>query len=67
MRCGRRESLHKRAQKAHESDDGAFVFTADVPAPTPEEIRAVEAEISNEALDRAIDTVKKSVRSSGRQ
>jgi hypothetical protein len=61
------ERLYKRAQKAHKSDDGAFVLTADVPAPTPEEIRAVEAEVSDEALDRAIDTVKKSVRSSGRQ
>jgi hypothetical protein len=61
------ERLYKRAQKAHESDDGVFLLTADVPAPTPKEIRAVEAEVSDEALDRAIDTLKKSVRLSSKQ
>jgi hypothetical protein len=63
------ERLYKRAQKAHESDDidGAYVLTADVVAPTPEEVAAVEAEVSDKALDRAIEAIKLTVRSSGRQ
>jgi hypothetical protein len=63
------ECLYKRAQKAHESDnsDGAYVLTADVPAPTLGEIRAVEAEVDDEVLDRAIDAIKLTVRSSSRQ
>jgi hypothetical protein len=58
------ERLYKRAQKAHELDDGTFVLTADVLAPTLEEIRAVEAEVSDEALDKAIDTLKQTAKPS---
>jgi hypothetical protein len=64
------ERLYKRAQKAHEESDdtdGAYVLTADIIAPTPTEIAAVEAEVDDEALTRAVETVKSTVRSSGRQ
>ena len=59
------ERLYKRAQKAHdESDnyDGVFVLTADVIAPTAEEVATVRGEIGDEALTRAIETVKQTVR-----
>jgi hypothetical protein len=63
------ERLYKRALKAHESDDsdGAYVLTHDILAPTLEEIRAVEAEVGDKVLDRAIEAIKLTVRSSGRQ
>ena len=63
------ERLYKRALKAHELDDsdGVYIFTHDVPAPTLEEIRAVEAEVGDEVLDRAIEAIKLTVRSSSRQ
>jgi hypothetical protein len=62
------ERLYKRAAKAHESDDldGAFVLTPDVQAPTLEEVAAVEAEVDDDALTKAIEAVKSTVRSSGR-
>ena len=62
------ERLYKRATKAHEPDnlDSAFVLTPDVLAPTLEEITAVQAEVDNDALTRAIETVKTTVRSGGR-
>jgi hypothetical protein len=62
------ERLYKRAAKAHESDDtnGAFVLTSDVFAPTMEELAAVQAEIDDDALTKAIETVKGMVRSSSR-
>jgi hypothetical protein len=64
------ERLYKRAKFTHESGeniDGTFVLTADIMAPTPIEIAAVEAEVEDEALTRAIETVRLTVRSSGRQ
>lgn len=63
------ERLYKRAAKAHELDDdgdGAFILTPDVFAPTASEVRAVQAEVDDDALTRAIETVKGTVRSSGR-
>jgi hypothetical protein len=42
------------------------LLTADVVAPTPEEVAAVEAEVSNKELDRVIEAIKLTVRSSGR-
>jgi hypothetical protein len=39
----------------------------DASAVTPEEVAAVEAEVSGKALDRAIEAIKLTVRSSGRQ
>jgi len=62
------ERLYKRAAKAHESDDldGAFVLTLDVQAPTLEEVAAVQVEVDDDALTRAIEAVKATVRTSGR-
>jgi hypothetical protein len=62
------ERLYKRAAKAHELDDldGAFVLTPDVQAPTLEEVAAVQAEVDDDALTRAIEAVKATVRISGR-
>jgi hypothetical protein len=62
------ERLYKRAAKAHElnESDGAFVLTPDVLAPTLEEVAAVQAEVDDDALTRAIEAVKSTVRLSGR-
>jgi hypothetical protein len=62
------ERLYKRVAKALDSDelDGAFVLTPDVFAPTSEELAAVQAEVDDDALTRAIETVKSTVRLSGR-
>jgi hypothetical protein len=64
------ERLYKRAARAHdlaEADgDGTFVLTPDVFAPTAAEVRAVQAEVDDEALTQAIETVKTTVRLSGR-
>jgi hypothetical protein len=62
------ERLYKRAARAYESDDidGAFLLTNDVFAPTATEVGAVQAEVDDDALTRAIETVKSTVRSSGR-
>jgi hypothetical protein len=62
------ERLYKRAAKVRESDEsnGAFVLTPDILAPTLEEIAVVQAEVDDDALTRAIETVKTTVRSSGR-
>jgi hypothetical protein len=43
------------------------VLTSDIIAPTATEIAAVEAEVNDEALTRAIETVRSTARSSGRQ
>jgi hypothetical protein len=63
------ERLYKRAAQAHDlaeaNSDGAFILTPDVFAPTAE-VRAVQAEVNDEALTRAIETVKTTVRMSGR-
>jgi hypothetical protein len=43
------ERLYKRAQKAHEElddNDGAYVLTANIIAPTETEIAAIEAEVA---------------------
>lgn len=62
------ERLYKRATKAHESDklSSAFILTPDVLAPTLEEVAAVQAEVDDDALTRAIETIKTTVRSSSR-
>ena len=46
--------------------NSAFVLTPDVLAPTLEEIAAAQAEVDDDALTRAIKTVKTTLRSSGR-
>jgi hypothetical protein len=53
----------------HEADDsdGIFNLTVDDFAPTASEIAVVEAEVNDEAWTKAIETIKKTVRSSGRQ
>jgi hypothetical protein len=62
------EHLYKRAAKAHESDesDRAFVLSLYVFAPTLEEVVAVQAEVDDDALTKAIEAVKSTVRLSGR-
>jgi hypothetical protein len=61
------ERLYKHAQKAYKSNNSVFLLTANVLALTLKEIRAVEAEVSNKALDKAIDTLKKLVKLSNKQ
>jgi hypothetical protein len=47
--------------------DGTFVLTSDVFAPTVQELAAIQAEIDgDDALTKAIESVKDIVRSSGR-
>jgi hypothetical protein len=60
--------LYKRVAKALDSDelDRAFVLTLNVFAPTAEELAAVQAEVDDDALTKAIETVKSTVRLSGR-
>jgi hypothetical protein len=62
------ERLYKRAAKAHELNelDKAFVLTPDVLALTLEEVAAIQAEVDDDALTRAIETVKSTVRLSSR-
>ena len=60
------ERLYKRVGKALNSDDGAFVLTLDDFAPTLDEVAAVQAEVDDDALTRAIESVKSTLRSSGR-
>jgi hypothetical protein len=62
------ERLYKRAAKAYESDDldRAFVLTPDVQAPTLEEVAAVQAEVDDDALTRAIEAVKATVKTSSK-
>jgi hypothetical protein len=62
------ERLYKRVAKALDSDesDRAFVLTLDVFAPTLEELAAVQAEVDDDALTNAIETVKSTVRLSSR-
>jgi hypothetical protein len=60
------ERLYKRAQQAHETDDGAFILTPDVIAPTLEEVAVVQAEVDDDALTKAIKAVKSTVRLGGR-
>jgi hypothetical protein len=62
------ERLYKHATRAYESDNlnSTFVLTPDILAPTLEEIAVVQADVDNDALTRAIETVKTTVRSSGR-
>jgi hypothetical protein len=57
------ERLYKRAQMAHDNDDGAFILNAEGFAPTAKELAVVEAEVSDKALTDAIETVRKTVRS----
>jgi seryl-tRNA synthetase len=58
------ERLYKRAQQAHETLDGAYQLTPDIFAPTAAELRAVAAEVSDEALTKAITALKETVVSS---
>jgi hypothetical protein len=64
------EHLYKHAAKAHQSDDseldGVFILTPDIQAPTAEEVAAVQAEVGDDALTKAIEAVKVSVRTSCR-
>jgi len=62
------ERLYKRIGKALDSDesDRAFVLTPDVVAPTLEEIAAIEAKVDDNALTKAIESVKSTIRSSSR-
>jgi len=46
--------------------DNAFVLTPDVLALTLEEITAIQAEVDNDALTKAIETFKTTVRSGRR-
>ena len=64
------ERLYKRAQLVHQSDenfDGTFVLTGDVVAPTQVEIMATQAEVGDEAFTQAVETIRQTIRSSGRQ
>lgn len=58
------ERLYKRAQQAHETLDGAYQLTPDIFAPTVAELRAVAAEVGDEALTKAITALKETVVSS---
>ena len=58
------ERLCKRAQLAYKTLDGAYKLTPDVFAPTAAELRAVAAEVSDEALTKAITALKETVVSS---
>ena len=62
------ECFYKRVAKAHESNElnSAFVLTLDVLAPTLEEIAVIQAEVNDNALTRAIETIKTTVRLSSR-
>jgi hypothetical protein len=63
------ERLYKRIGKAIDADesDGTFVLTPNVQAPTLDEIAAVQAEVEDDALTKAIELVKSTMRSSGRR
>jgi len=62
------ERLYKRVARTLDSDesDGASVWTPDVFAPTLEKVAAVQAEVDDDALTKAIEPVKCTVRSSSR-
>jgi len=66
--CTVPERLYKRVARALNSDesDRAFVLTPDVFAPTLKEVAAVQAEVDDDALTKAIESVKSTVRLSGR-
>jgi hypothetical protein len=57
------ERLYKRAQLAHNNFEEGFLLSADDFAPTASEVAAAEAEVSDTALTKAIDSIKKTVRS----
>ena len=63
------ERLYKHIGKAIDADesDGTFVLTPDVQAPTLDEIAAVQAEVEDDALTKAIKSVKSTMRSSSRR
>src|SRR5436305_5616804 len=61
------ERLYKRAQLAHDTVDSAYQLTPDVFAPTPAELRAVAAEVGDEALTNAIAAIKVTGARSGRR
>jgi hypothetical protein len=50
-----------------DESDGAFVLTPDIIAPTLEEVAAVQAEVDDDALTKATESVKSIVRLSGRR
>jgi hypothetical protein len=62
------DRLYKRVARALDSDksDRALVLTPDIFAPTSEELVAVQTEVNNDALTKAIETVKSTVRLSSR-
>jgi hypothetical protein len=47
--------------------DGAFVLIPDIIAPTLEEVAAIQAEVDDNVLTKAIESVKSIVRLSGRR
>ena len=62
------ECLCKCAAKTHKSDDlnGAFVLTLGVEEPTLEGVAAIQVEVDDNALTKAIEAVKVTVRTSSR-
>jgi hypothetical protein len=62
------ERLYKRAAKAYKSDDAgrAFILNPNVFVPTLIEVRAVQAEVNDDALTKAIEAIKSTVRLSSR-
>ena len=63
------ERLYKHISKAINVDklDSTFVLTPNVQAPTLDEIAAVQAEVEDDALTKAIKSVKSTMQSSGRR
>ena len=57
------EHLYKRVQQAHDNYEEGYILQLDDFAPTTSEVVAVEAEVSNSALTKAIEAVKQTVRS----
>jgi hypothetical protein len=60
--------LYKHTAKAYKLDksNSAFVLTLNVLAPTLEEVAAVQAEVEDNALTKAIEAVRSTVRMSSR-
>jgi hypothetical protein len=57
------ERLYKHVQLAHDNFEEGFLLNTDDFAPTASKVAAVEAEVSDTALTKAIDSIKKTVRS----
>jgi len=57
------ERLYKRVQRAHDNYEEGHILQPDDFAPTASEVAAVEAEVSDTALTKAIEAIKQTVRS----